>query len=253
MDVPLKTTRAKEIIEHLKLLIDIFGIPEEIVSDRGTAFTSHEFDEFTGSFKIKHRLIAVAAPWANGLVERVNRFLKSSLKKLVDEQDQWKTCLSTAQYVINNTVHSSTKSTPSKLLLGYDQRNHTDRDITRYIEKLRGIDCDIAKQREKERDIAVEAVRKIQEYSKHYYDSHHKKPTQYKPGDYVLIRDSQTKIGESRKLKPNYKGPYVVTKALNKNRYVIGDISGFNITAKLYNSILSPDRMKPWVKPLSPD
>lgn len=34
---------------------------------------------------IKHVLTAVASPWANGQVERVNRFLKSTLAKLVEE------------------------------------------------------------------------------------------------------------------------------------------------------------------------
>lgn len=83
-----------------------------------------------------------------------------------------------------------------------------------------------------------------------YYNERHKKPSQYKDEDYVLIRDSIIKPGEDKKLKPNYEGPYMVTKALRKNRYVIQNIPGFNITAKPYNSILSPDRIKPWVKPI---
>lgn len=31
-----------------------------------------------------------------------------------------------------------------------------------------------------------------------------KKPSQYNPGDYVLIRDSVLKPGEDKKLKPTY-------------------------------------------------
>lgn len=53
------------------------------------------------------------------------------------------------------------------------------------------------------------------------------------------------KPGEDKKFKPRYRGPYRVSKILNKNRYVIQDILGFNITNKPYNSILSPDRLKP--------
>ncbi|XP_026829817.1 uncharacterized protein LOC113563025 [Ooceraea biroi] len=64
--------------------------------------------------------------------------------------------------------------------------------------------------------------------------------------------DTQSRPGENRKLKPNYKGPYVIAKALDKNRYVVKDIPGFNVTAKPYNSILSPDRIKPWIRPVSP-
>lgn len=73
----------------------------------------------------------------------------------------------------------------------------------------------------------------------------------YKAGEYVLVRDLQVKAGESRKLKSNYKGPYVVAKVLGNNRYVVKDIPGFNITSRAYNTILSSDKLKPWVKPFS--
>ena len=63
-----------------------------------------------------------------------------------------------------------------------------------------------------------------------------------------MIRDTATKPGEDKKLKPCYKGPYMVTKTLNNNRYVIQDIPGFNVTSRPYNSILSPDRLKLWIK-----
>jgi len=43
---PVKTTSTKEVIKHFTFLFNIFGNPTEIVSDRGTAFTSAEFAEF---------------------------------------------------------------------------------------------------------------------------------------------------------------------------------------------------------------
>lgn len=147
-------------------------------------------------------------------------------------------------------MHASIKTTPSKLLLGYDQRCHVDSKITRLINNLANIDKDLSEQRDGDRNVAIEATNRIKAYNKTYYDERHKQPTQYKPGDFVLIRDSQGKPGESRKQKPMYKGPYVVTKALNKNRYMVEDIPGFNLTSKNYNTILSPDRLKPWVKPI---
>jgi len=89
----------------MKLLFDIFGNPKEIVTDRGSAFTFNEFQHFIKSLTFNHRLVAVASPWSNGLVERINRFFKSSLKKLVKSPEDWKAYLSKAQYVINNTFH----------------------------------------------------------------------------------------------------------------------------------------------------
>lgn len=97
-------------------------------------------------------------------------------------------------------------------------------------------------ERLKTRDIATETTDRIKYYNKMYYDKAHIIPSWYKIGDYVLVRDLQSKAGESEKFKPNYKGPYLVSKILNKNRYVITDIPGYNITAKSYNTVLSQDK-----------
>jgi len=96
---PVKSTSSKETIDQLLFIFNSFGFPQEIVTDRGTAFSSHEFKELLANRNIRHRLIAVAAPWANGLVERVNKFLKSSLKKVVETQSDWSSHIFTIQYV----------------------------------------------------------------------------------------------------------------------------------------------------------
>ncbi|KYQ54167.1 Pro-Pol polyprotein [Trachymyrmex zeteki] len=152
---PSKSTSSKEVIKHLTSLFRIL-----VVSDRETAFTSHDFSEFMSSRNIKHRLIAVAAPWANGLVERVNRFLKSSLKKLVNDQRDWELCLEIVQYVFNNTRHSVLKISPSRLLLGYDQRNNTDSDLVEFLNKIAGVEKDFSLEREKDRELALNVAKK---------------------------------------------------------------------------------------------
>jgi len=136
-------------------------------------------------------------------------------------------------------------------LFGTDKREHCDSTLVNFLNNLAKVELNFEQDRNVVRDIALEATKQIKEYNKEYYDERHRKPSQYKQGDYVLIRDSVIKSHEDKKLKPLYKGPYLVAKVLNKNRYVIQDIPGFNITAKPYNSILSTDRMKPWVKPVT--
>lgn len=247
---PVKSTSSREVIKHFSTLFDVFGKPREVVSDRGTAFTSSEFTKFLSDNGIKQRLVAVAAPWANGMVERVNRFLKSSLTKILEEPKKWSLQLGAVQYVINNTFHSSLKASPSKILLGYEQRSHADVDLVEYLNKVAKTELSCEAERENSQKLAVEVSNKIHDYNKNYFDQRHKKPTQYKEGDYVVIRDTSVKPGESSKLKLSYKGPYMVAKVLNKNRYVIKDIPGFNVSARPYNSILSPDRIKFWIKPV---
>lgn len=159
--------------------------------------------------------------------------------------------MGTAQYALNNTIHAALKNTPAKLLLGIDRRNHSDATLSAFIKQLIKIDTDFEKEREASKDAAKAVMNKLKEYNAEYYNLRHRKPTSYREGEYVLIRDLQPKPGENKKLKPSYKGPYVVTRKLKNNRYVVEDIPGFNITARPYNSILSSDKLKPWVKPPS--
>lgn len=242
-----KSTGSRETIEKLKFVLAIFGNPAEIVSDRGMAFTSNEFADFVSRLNIKHRKIAVAAPWANGIVERVNQFLKSSLSKISDETTGWKKKLEQVQYTINNTFHSSIKSTPSKILLGYQQRSHEDFRLNTFIQKLVGIDSDL-ENGEKARDTAHQATDLIKHYNKQYKDARTKKPSIYYEDDLVLIRDTRNTPGVNQKLKANYKRPYTIKKCLGNNRYVVTDIPGYNVTARPLNTVLSADRIKYWIK-----
>jgi len=108
------------------------------------------------------------------------------------------------QYVINNTCHTSTKTSPSKLLLGYDQRNHSDAELVKFFNRIINSSPDCDKVRNVARKAALESIQKVKDYNKVYFDKQHRKPMQYSPGDYVLIRDTTLKPGEDKKLKPNY-------------------------------------------------
>jgi len=240
----VRSTTSRETIEHLRNIFAEYGNPTTIVTDRSTAFTSKEFAEFVTESLIKHRLVAVAVPWANGIVERINRFLKNLLTKLSNSLTDWKIKLE-AQYIINNTYHSVIKSTPSKLLLGFDLKNHSDYQFTQFTRDLTEIDVNLESQRTAARDTVTELLRS---YNKAYSDDRFRKSTLYNNGDYMLIRDTRPTIGESTKLKPKNKGPYMVTKCLGNNRYVVTDIPGFNLTSRPLNTILSSDKIKHWIK-----
>lgn len=118
------------------------------------AFSSKSFAQFLNERKIKHIMNAVASSWANGQVERVNRFLKSTLSKISVNIAYWKNVLGNVQFIINNTLHRSINTTPSKILLRYDQRQNFDNELREFIDHLAQIDVDIERERTELRDSA---------------------------------------------------------------------------------------------------
>lgn len=91
-----------------------------MVSDRGTSFTSEAFEEFINDYGMKHVKIATGSPQCNGQVERINRFLKSTLSK-ISTPETWNLNLSKVQFVINST-YRLIGTTPSMILFGFNQR-----------------------------------------------------------------------------------------------------------------------------------
>ena len=86
--VPLRNISAGKIAE---VLIDIFarhGIPEEILTDQGTNFTSALLGELYRLMGIKALWTSPYHPKADGLVERFNQTLKAMLRKVL-KGEKW--------------------------------------------------------------------------------------------------------------------------------------------------------------------
>lgn len=74
----------------------------------------------------------------------------------------------------------------------------------------------------------------------------HRSPRIYREDDLVVIENEPSSTGESKKLEPKYRGPYIVRKALGKDRYLLEDIPGHQVTSKKFCSVYASDKMKPW-------
>lgn len=239
---PCKSTKSEETIRHLKDYFRTYSKPRRIISDRGTAFTSTQFKDFLGEEFVRHVLVATRTPRANGQVERFNQPLNSILSKLTDEPDKWDKYLSDTEFAMNNTKCRTTGETPSRLLFGIDQLGQVNDNIRLVLEHLHEDERDLATIRE----LASENIRKSQEQQQAYYNSKHKASHKYDVGDFVMIRNTDTSVGTNKKLIPKFRGPYVIKKVLEQDRYLIEDIEGQQLTQRPYSSILGPDQLKPY-------
>lgn len=92
-----------------------------------------------------------------------------------------------------------------------------------------------------------------QNYNESYYNSKHAEAPKFEIGNYVVISNIDVTPGINKKLLPKYKVPYVVKKVLANDRYVIGDIEGFQITQRPFEGIFDSGHMKLWGNDQSQD
>lgn len=78
---PTKTTNAKEVLEKLRMQQTTFGNRKRIISDKGAAFTSKDFQDYCKEEGIEHGVTTTGMPRANGQVERINRCIIPVLTK----------------------------------------------------------------------------------------------------------------------------------------------------------------------------
>lgn len=229
-----KTTETKEVINCLTQHFQNYSRPVNIISDRGTSFTSKEFEDFLNENNIRHIKIATGSPKANGQVERTNRVLGPMLAKVSDNENgkYWYKMLGEVEYALNNTIHKTTAETPSKLLFGVNQRGTIVDAIAEYLERnnITSKNCELEQLRTK----AKKNIVKSQERYKAYFDIKRKEPYKYKVGDYVMVRNFESMPGAPKKLIPRFKGPYEIIKELRNCRYVLQDAENFQITQKPY-------------------
>lgn len=205
---PCVSTKCSEVIKHLRDYFRSFSVPQCVVSDRGSVFTSGDFTEFLNGYSITHVLIAVRTPRANGQIERINRLLTPML----------------AEFGLNQLGKSND-----------------------CVKEMLNCEHLAERNSNKIRQDAAEKIIASQTANKVYYDKTRRESTKYKIGDYVLIKNVDTSSGTNKKLLPKFRGPYEVKKVLEHDRYVIGDIERFQQTQMPYTSIVSPDQVKYWL------
>ena len=215
---PTKTTSSHETISKLEIQKYTFGNPTRIISDRGSAFTSQEFEEYCSKEGIQHHSVTTGLPRANGQVERLNRVIISVLSKLtIDNPSHWYKHVNEVQQTINCTYHRSIDTTPFELLFGTKMNTNCNDKLNELIEsEFRN---NFEKNREELRKDAKKQIYKIQEQNKKMYNLRRRDPKQYKVGDLVAIK--RTQFGPHLKLKPKFLGPYKITKAKTNDTYEV--------------------------------
>jgi hypothetical protein len=223
-------------VEFIQDIIFRFGIPNSIITDLGSNFTSSEFFDFCEQRSIQIKYASVAHPRANSQVERANGMILEALRKKVFDKNEkfagkW---IRELPYVVwslrtqpSRALHGNTPFFMvygSEAVLPADLRFGAPRLIFENIaEATRLEDVDIL---EKERLNTVIQSARYQQTLRRYHDKAIRHRS-FAVGDLVLRR---ILTGEGRhKLSPLWEGPFMVAEVTRPGSYRLTQMDGIEI------------------------
>ena len=206
---------AKMFLDHV---IRLHGIPDSIVSDRGSIFTSHFWKALSKFLNLDKRLSTSFHPQTDGQTERMNQIVEQYLRIYCNyQQDNWSNLLSLAEFSYNNAQHSTIDCSPFYANYGYNPQFSVDiRQFSKYpvpaakemAEHLKTLHEDLS-----------ELIKVAQNQQAKYYDAKHKR-VEYQVGDKVWLL-SQNIHTERPNKKLDWKrfGPYPIIERIGTQSY----------------------------------
>lgn len=212
-----KTVDSPELAKLLwEQVFCLFGMPEGIVSDRGTVFTSQFWSALCYYLFIKQRLTTAFHPQSDGQTERQNQALEHYLRSYCNlHKNDWAGKLPFAEYVYNSARHSTTRTAPFQACYGYLPKLPWNPEV-----RVQG-EVPAARQRteqlEQERRKLVDIWDRAQNAREKYFNrgrlSRH-----YALHDWVMLSTKNIKLATG-KLGPKFIGPFQVTKCIGQSAY----------------------------------
>lgn len=223
--VALKDIETTTVAEAMLEIFCRVGIPKEVLSDRGTQFTSGMMEEVLRLLSVKGLRTTPYHPQCNGLCERFNGTLKKMLRRMTAEQPkEWPRFIAPLLFAYREAPQSSLKFSPFELVYGRAVRGPlqvlrelwddevTDTEVkTTYTYVL-----DLADRLQSTCELARQELTKAQEVQKSYFDKK-AKVRRLDPGSRCLILLPTA----NNKLLAQWKGPYVITERVSDIQYIV--------------------------------
>jgi transposase InsO family protein len=224
--IPLRTSTAEELsFEFQRIIIARHVCPDNVLTDKGTNFTSKLFKQICAQYKIRHLLSTAYHHQTKGKVERFNKFMENSLSTMFKkDQTDWPKYVESCLFIYRTTFNRALKETlfflmyvrdpvmPQDLLIPLSERQNKTEDLdiykTRLLQVLR-----------KTYDSLNDFKRQYQNKYKKYYDKN-KRPVQFEVGDKVRVYFlTPEKEGLKYKLGVRWRGPFRIVAQLDPTTY----------------------------------
>lgn len=243
---PLKTKTSSETAANIFQIYTDFGPPRVVQSDSGAEFVNAIFSELSELAGVEIRTSTPYYKHSTGAVERVNRTISASLKKMLrGALADWDRILPLVTRFYNTTTRSLTKSMPFALMFNRPPNAITDNEthlmtddfnLDRWCEE-NSFDTWLPAHKRRLDDLIQSHKRVLQHVyptikqqvrakrrrQADRFDSTHAITTEsLKPGQKCLIVDEK----RNSKWDPNWVGPFVIQSVTNTGSYILQNFDG---------------------------
>jgi transposase InsO family protein len=226
---PVTSLDATSAVNFIRDIVFRFGVPNSIVTDNGTNFTSREFKDYCEGLGIKLNFASVAHPQTNGQVEKANGLICNGIKKrllapLEKAKHAWVDELPSVLWSLRTTPNTATQETPFFLVHGAEavlpvEITHESPRVREYDEETsqKALEDDVDAVDEA-RDAVLSRVSAYQQNLRNYHNRR-LRPRSFEVGDLVL----RLKQESHEKLESPWVGPYIVTEVIPGGAYRLKD------------------------------
>jgi hypothetical protein len=234
----------------LEEIICRYGVPKELNSDRGSGFLNRVVNSVVRLLGIRQHFTSAWHPQCNGLTEKVNGTLTSTLRILAGKNHRgWDTYLPYCLFAYRTSIQVSTGYTPFYLLHGWEARMPLDWETNKpYAKKYADVEdyrADMARGLDIARDLARDNIEKAQHKNQLY--SKHKRFTTFAVGDPVYVRNmhrSDEAKAISKKLLPLWEGPFEVMERVGQATYRLVHSTRLGGKGKVLKGTFHVERLK---------
>jgi hypothetical protein len=235
-----KTADAPEFAKmFLHSVVRLHGLPDSLVSDRGSIFTSHFWKSLALLLGVKGKLSTSFHPQTDGQTERMNQTIEQYLRIYCNyQQDNWHDNLPLAEFAYNNAFQSSIRCSPFYANYGYHPRFTVD------LRRTKNPDIPAAKELaeslQHSHQALIENVKSAQNSQARYYDAKHLR-IDFAVGDKVwLLSPNIHTERPSKKLDWKRLGPYLITERLGLQAYRLQLPKTMKLHPVFHVSLLEP-------------